>query len=475
MENSSVTFDQLIRILLARRRFIVLTFLGTVGIAVLASLLLPKQYTASVDVLIDVKSPEPTTGTLGPLGTAPTYLSTQMAIIASRRVAMEASKRLRLDQDPTMQQLWKQSQWFGEAGDFREWLIQRLTKRITIKPYKQSDVLTVSYKEGDPDTAAKITNALAQAYIDTNTELAAQPALQNSKWFKEHAQALKEELEQAQAHLSAFRQSTGIVSVDRTRLDYETAKLNDISAQLTQNQSENAQAQSRSSPGAGADVLPEVMQNSLAQTLRAGVAEREAKLEQLGRRLGRNHPEYQQLQTELDALKEQLDAQDARVAASISMANRVGETKGGYLGQALAAQKRRVLELNGLQDRAELLERDVDVARKAYDAVAQRFVQASLASQSSLTNVAILTPAWSPPAPSFPKLKINLAIALFLGALFGVGGALAREALDHKVRASPDITAHVGIALLGEFPKIRTMRPDAGGKHLAIKQGSMSL
>ncbi|MCG3168203.1 MAG: hypothetical protein POELPBGB_04006 [Bacteroidia bacterium] len=191
------------------------------------------------------------------------------------------------------------------------------------------------------------------------------------------------------------------------------------------------------------------MQNPLVQGLKADLARQEAKLEELAGQLGRNHPQYQRLQAEVDALRDKVDAETRRVAGSIGTANRVNLQKESDIRAALEAQKTRVLELKQQRDELSVLQREVESAQRAFDLVTQRLTQTNLESQVSQTNVVLLNPAAEPIVPSSPKILLNLVLAIFLGTLLGVGAALLMEMTDRRVRAAEDIVEFAGLAVLG--------------------------
>ena len=76
-----MTLQQFLLILRARYRVALITFLVIVALTVVISLVLPKQYTASAAVVIDVKSPDPVSGIILQGMMAPGYMATQIDII----------------------------------------------------------------------------------------------------------------------------------------------------------------------------------------------------------------------------------------------------------------------------------------------------------------------------------------------------------------------------------------------------------
>jgi len=97
-----MTLQQLLLILRARVNVVLFVLLVTVVAALVVSLALPKQYTARTAVVVDVKSPDPIAGTVLPGMISPSYMATQVDIIASDRVAQRVVKALRMDEDPAV-------------------------------------------------------------------------------------------------------------------------------------------------------------------------------------------------------------------------------------------------------------------------------------------------------------------------------------------------------------------------------------
>jgi capsular polysaccharide biosynthesis protein len=96
-----------------------------------------------------------------------------------------------------------------------------------------------------------------------------------------------------------------------------------------------------------------------------------------------------------------------------------------------------------------VLLQEVEAAQKAYDAVSQRMTETSLESQSSQTNISVLTTASVPTQPSSPKVPLNLALALVAGLLLGVGVAVIQELLDRRIRSTQDMVDLIGLPVLG--------------------------
>lgn len=439
---------QILLILRARYKIALVIFILSVAIILAIALNLPKQYTATASVLVDVKSPDPIAAML-----MPSSLFTQVDIINSERVARKVVKMLRLDESPVVRKQWTEAT--KGVGRLEVWLAERLLRGLQVSPGRDSNIINLSFRGADPGFAAAIANAFAQAYIDTTVELKVEPARQYAIWFGEQGKALRENLEKTQARLSEYQQQKGIVARDE-QLDAETTKLNDLSAQLTVAQTQTSDASSKQKSGRAAETLPEVMQNPLISGLKSEIARQEATLQQTAINLGKNHPVYQRMQAEITALKQKLEAETRDVTSGFSASRNVGKEKQSELKAAIEAQKRKLLELKNERDQLAVLQRDVDAAKNAYDTVIARFNQTNLASQSTQTNVSVLTTAVEPLEPSYPKpLNITLLMSIAAGVVLGVGAALMLELLDKRVRSVHDLTEMLQLPVLGVIERPR--------------------
>ena len=382
-----MNLHQLLLILLARYKIALFTMLAVVVAAQAASFLLPKQYAATTALMVDVRSPDPVAAMFLPLS-----LSTQVEIINSDRVAQRVVKNLKLDESPMVKEQWLAST--QGKGRLEVWMADRLKRGLSALPSGGSTIISITFTAADPVFASAVANAFAQAYIDTTIELKVEPARQYARWFGEQGKALRENLENAQAKISAFQQEKGIV-VREEQMDSETARLNGLYQQLALVMGQMTGVQSRQRSGKDADTLPEVMQNPLIASLKAEIARQEAKLQEIALNLGKNHPQYQRMESEIAALKQQVDAEIRHITRSFATTRTVGKDTETELKAAIEVQKKKVLELRSVRDQLAVLQRDVDAAQNAYDAVTKRLNQATLESQVTQANVSVLTPASS--------------------------------------------------------------------------------
>jgi succinoglycan biosynthesis transport protein ExoP len=440
-EDNPMTPLQFLFVLRARYKLALFTMFAVVVIAQAASFLQPKQYIATTSLVVDVRSPDPVAAMLAPLN-----LATQVEIINSDRVAQKVVKNLKLDENPSAKEQWIEKT--EGKGRLEVWMADRLKRKLTAQPSRDSTIISISYTAADPVFAATVANAFAQAYVDATIELKVEPARQFARWFGEQGKSLRENLEKAQARISAFLQEKGLVAKDE-QFDNETARLNELSQQLTAVQAHMTITQSRQRSGNAADTLPEVMQNPLITGLKTEIARQEARLQEMAVNLGKNHPQYQRMESEVAALKQQVDAETRHITRSFATTRTVGKDTETELKAAIEAQKKKLLALKSVRDELAVLQRDLAAAQSAYDAVIGRLNQTTLESQVTQANVSVLTPASEPIEPLTSKLFRNPWITILLGALAGIGVAYTLEMLDKRVRSVHDLKEMLQVPVLG--------------------------
>jgi len=471
-----MTLRDLILILQARWRFIaVSTLLALIAVAAV-NLALLKQYRAVATVVVDIKGADPVAGNTAQTQVIPGYLATQVGVVASNRVVQKVIRALNLDDDPILRSRWEnEASWFnssvswlkailsgesqsraGEQGTteginaFDYWLTARLTKRLDVRPAREGSLIDIAVSWEEADRAAQIANAFARAYIDTNLELKVEPAKHYVAWFEERNQILRKNLEQAQAQLSQYQRTKGIVAASDARLDIENARLNELSSQLTVLQGTRADSASRErQAGHGRDSLSEVLQSPVVINLKGELAKLESRRAETAKRFGPNYPDLQRLDDQISAVNERLNQEINRVASSLQSTNQINVQRETEIRGGLDAQRRRVLELSRQRDEIAVLQNDVTNAQRAYDTVTQRLAQTSLESQNQMTNVMIITPAIQPMTPDSPRIKVNLVLALVFGSLFGVAMALLIERIDQRLHGADHLRNVLGAPVLG--------------------------
>ncbi len=429
-----MSLHQLFSILRARRAAAGLILLVTLALALTWVLIRPDTFKAVAPVLVDVRM-DPVGGTALQGMVAPSYMATQIDIVKSDRVAERMLQLLPADQDPVKR--WKEESLRKKAP--QAWLAHKIQGYLEVKPARESNIINVAWVGRTPAEAALVANAFAQAYLDVSLEIKTNPAKRYAEWFDDQVKASRERLEKQQDKLSAFQQESGIVSAD-AQGDFETARLTELSQQLSAMQS-----RPRSS---GSDVSG----NPIVATLRADVARAEAKVSEASATMGSAHPMMQRLQAELGSLRSRLSSESGQAAGSAESAARSSRAREQEIQKAIEAQRGKVLALTKQRGQLSVLQRDVDTAQKAFEAVSAAAAQSRLQSLANQTNMVRISSAMVPTEKAGLSGAQTMMVAFAGGILLALAGALLLELGNRRVRNVDDLAFVTRLPILATVP-----------------------
>jgi succinoglycan biosynthesis transport protein ExoP len=457
-----MSVSQLLRILWVHRGMALSIMVLMLGIAVAASLLLPKKYTGEAAVVVDARSIDPL-AQQGAMTTqlASTYVSTQVDVIASHNVALKVVERMNLTTDPKIMERFQEKT--DGVGSIRDWAAEEILKSLAVKPSRDSNVIFISFTSQSPQAAADFANAFAENYIQASLELTVDPARRQSGWFEQQVNDLRVALETAQRKLSAYQGAHGVIGADPdgNKLDVETARLTELSnrfvdAQAAMYDAETRERQMEEARAKGlSDESVTVQQNPLLQNLKTELARASAKFADTSQRYDHNHPQYISAQAELESLRSKVASEVNNAIGSVAREARVARQNMTDLQRTMEQQRKRILDLQHNQDEYTVLKRDEASARTAYDSAMQRGSQTRLESRLNNTNTAILNVAFPPMKPSSPRLLLNLALGVVLGFMLAVGASLTKERFDQRIHSRDDLLDGADVDVLAELPRAR--------------------
>lgn len=454
-----MSFTFLLAALRARYRLFGTIVLSTVIATLAVSLIVSKTYVARASVLVDGKYAQSMSTNLpwqdrDRLG----YLQTQVDILTSPKVAGRVIKDLKLNEDP---ELNKQFQGSGSTGSFNEWMTERLIRPLKIDT-SESSIIHLTFSAADPVFAARIANGFSKAYIDTVLEMRVEPLRETSAWFDEQLKGLRDNIEQAQKRLTDFQQHNGIVANDEN-FDLENIQLADLARQVAGSRGSADGFRSFDAASAESEYSAGPRTNPSIENLKSNLIRAEAKLHELSGELGVRHPHYQRQKAELDSLRDRMRTEMRLLATGSEQAMRKEQQRKERLVAAMAAQRERVLSLKQARNQIGALSNDVAIAQRTYDNAMQRFMASKIESRARISNVSLFNEALPPTKPSRPRLTLNLAVALAIGALLGLAAVHLTEISDHRVRLIDDLDGDPNTPLLA----VLNARDADAGRYLA--------
>lgn len=423
-----MSISHFFRILWVRRNLVLVTTLAAIFAAVLIIKLVPPRYTANSRLMLDIVKPDPVTGQALSSQFARAFVATQIELIRDYRVAGRVVDTFNWTASPELAAVYQASNP-GADSSFRRWLAEKVIDGTDAELITGSNILEIRYTSDNPETAAKIADALRDAYESETRLMKQRGAIRSAEWFQSQTNKLRADLAKAEDAKAKFERENNIVLEDDMK-DAESVRLSAMAGM------QDAPAM----PMMGSATVP-FTSPSQGQLQQIDVA-----IETAMRTLGPNHPR-------LVALRQQ------RAAAASSMSQELAAARaaarppamapsGPSAGSRYAAQQAKVLAQRGKVAEARQLAVDATVLREQTAAAAKRTVELQQEGESTETGMSFLGNAVAPKAPSFPQIPLIMMGSIALGLFIGIALSVLVELLNRKVRGASDL-AMAGVPMLG--------------------------
>ncbi|MGA7613944.1 MAG: polysaccharide biosynthesis tyrosine autokinase [Thermoanaerobaculia bacterium] len=458
-------------VIVKRRRLITLAVLVAVVVAAVVSLMTTPLYKANATLSVSPESATPfDIAMTQPVFERynPEFLATQTRLIRSRQIAERVVDRLKLTENPEFFE--KKSGAFQSAGESdpdsatsdRIVAAIRVQNGIETTPVRGTDLVELSFTSTSPKLAAEVANAVAESYIEWSLETKYGALGQASRFLSGQIEQLKAELDDKEKKLQAYSQRTDIVSVDPTtnitlqkleslNKDYAAAVADRVDKEAHFYQLQNAK--------------PESIADSLSSGLVAQLRNDQAKLERdYAEKLNLFKPEWpamQQLKAQIDKGRQNLEeVMQETIAKARDVARNdylTARRREENLKAVLQGQKTEAMALNSNAVEYNNLKTEVETKRALLDLLLKRQAETEINSRlrgERVSNIRVVDRALPPTVRFRPSYRRNGMLALFLGALAGLGLAFLLEYLDRSIRTPEQIESILRLPPLGIIPAV---------------------
>src|SRR3546814_4106269 len=121
--------------------------------------------------------------------------------------------------------------------------------------------------------------------------------------------------------------------------------------------------------------------------------------------------------------------------------------------------------LNAAQIKLRALQREADATREVFEAFRSRYKETAQLDNAQAQS-RILSLASIPTGPSFPKTKLNYAIAMVLGCAVGGAIILLLELSVRGFRGPEELQEATGLQVLAEIPRVAPRNVPGPGPRL---------
>jgi polysaccharide chain length determinant protein (PEP-CTERM system associated) len=333
---------------------------------------------------------------------------------------------------------------------------------------------TISYSGRDPETVAKVANALAGMYVRENTRIREGQATRTADFLKVQLADAKKVLDAYEQRANDFR--VGHIGELPQQVETNLASLERLNTQLRLNGENQIRVLDRREriERQRADVAAAAPPQAVSSPEAERLAKLRQQLDDLRSRFTDAYPDVARVRADIDALTRQMaqhPASDRPAGAPADPAARLAESLADIdaevralrdeeraLRQTIAGYEQRVENAPKRQQEFQEMSRDYAATKERYDTLLKRYEEAQLASSleqgQNVEQFRILDTALPPRDPIAPNRLRLLALGLVLAIGLAIGAVMAAEKLDTTFHRIEDLRAFVSVRTLGRVPLI---------------------
>jgi len=436
--------------------------LCTTAISLLAAVLfvsfVPHRYTATTQILIDPTDFRAVATDLSPASqandAAVLLVESQVRVLTSDSVLRRVIKAEALDHDP---EFAGQPSWLGGAANDDGSLsaLNALKRAVQVKRAERTYVVDISVTAREPAKAARIANAIAQAYLAEQTAVRSDAARQISQSLSARLNELKERVRQAEDRVEAYKAQNNILGASGQLVNEQ--QLSELNNQLGMARARTAAAKARLDQVEHVHVsqddigsFPEAVQSQTITALRTQYAEIMRREAEQTTSLGARHPAVIEIQAQAERLRHLIENEVHRIALSARSDYESARANEATLAGSLEKLKGNAITTNEAMVSLRELERDVVASRAVYESFLVRARETGEQERLDTKNIRVISRADPPARRSFPPSNTLLAVgALLLGVAAGTGIVVLRAAGNDL--APPPTRAIGGDSFLGRL------------------------
>jgi len=406
-------------------------------------------------------------------------VTSQVQILTSRDLALQVIKDLQLADRPEFDGLQKgvsvsnlilgllglsKDPWHLTA---EERVVAAYYERLNIVAIEKSRVIQIEFQSSDPELAARVANAIADAYLNLQQQAKQSQTRSASQWLAGEIDRLRVKVGAAEQRVEDFRAQSDLYAGPSSS-NLVSQQLSELTTQLGAARAQKAELDAKSSKiramlrsgkqVESADITNSDLLRRLVEqrvTLRSQLSEQSASLLQL-------HPRIQELSAQVNALDAQIRGELERLVRSIENDATIAAARIETTGLALDQVKRQLAGSSSQDVQLRALEREAKAERDLLESYLAKYREATARDSldAAPADARIISRATVSNLAAFPKKGAIILIAtlamLFLGAAFIISGEIlggGGPVLPHGR------TATLGSAAVAAFSSFRRNKP----------------
>src|SRR6516162_2805534 len=491
---------------------IVVVFLLTVALTAVYLFTTPPSFTAFAKLLIDTRKVQ-LFQQQSVLGEAPpdTWLiDSQVEVLQSENVALAVIKELHLTKDPqflwpkvglfsaikgsvlglvdSVLRLFQSSSTSTSDPEFAltRAAVERFQSQLMIARAGLTYIISVGFRTQDAQQAAKIANAVADAYIADQLEAKYQAALRAGTWMQDRIKELRVQATNAERAVEDFKTKNNIVAASGRLMNEQ--QLSELNTSLIHSRALTAETKAkldrideilRSGVEVPDATVTDSLKSEVINKLRSQYLDYSRQAAEFSAKYGARHRAVIDLGTRMQEIRKVISDELNRIAQTYRSDYEIAKAREESISKSLAE----IVSVSQTTNQAQIVLRDLESraqsSRQLHDSFLQRYMETVQQQSFPISEARVITRATPPLRPSNPRTLLVLMVGATGGVIAGFGLGLLRDIRDQVFRTNDQVASILHTDCIAMLPKVkrqvssrsRQPRTDYGGlEHRIIKR-----
>jgi succinoglycan biosynthesis transport protein ExoP len=352
--------------------------------------------------------------------------------------------------------LWKQATPADQPEETRRAeALGDLDANLTVEPSRDSWVITIKYRCGDPEQAAQVANKVAEHYIEHNIDVNKLPRA--GEFYQERIEIERAELDKLHMQFRQLKEDEKVVAYE-AEVNQRVIDLGNWESRLTEVRKEILSRQAkinkindflRDNP----DIIipiPEIASIRIIEDLNYRLVNQRLELSALQEKYTDKHRDVIEIKQQIEETKKELRGEVHNIIERELTELRKLEAERDALVSSIARIKQEMIDLQGVEAPYTNLEQQITGKQEIIRDLNRKYKDSLYAGQTDvrLGRVKQISRASAPVAPVFPNLRLNLLIGIPLAILFGLALVIFLDALDRTFANPERVERVLGLPVL---------------------------
>ncbi|HEX5236815.1 MAG TPA: polysaccharide biosynthesis tyrosine autokinase [Silvibacterium sp.] len=476
---SAVTPADLRKMLFKRKWIILLSVLAGIAVAIYVIETTVPQYEATARINVNVNQStnigiESLIQQNDQYGETDQALATQVQIMRSKTVAMDALEALNLYRKPPFSEVFEKHPYNGHlTAEQRDSLIAVFQGGTQVSIVPNTGLVDVSFQSSDPVVASNAANALVDAYMRRDLEARFQGTTRISDWLAQQLTGLKKQVESNQKALGDYVQKHNIVPTGNEGTNLDTDSLGIVNQQLAEAKADRIvkEARYKMALTRNPELLVSVAPGTILSSLRQNQGELMVQEAQLKAKFGPEYPKVRELNQQLASVQSDIETEITNLTKRFAEEYNTAQSTEALMQSRLDALKQTAYQENQSAAQFDILKHNAEAAAELYDALELKLQEAGITAGLNSNNVDIIDRATVPMSPVLPNKRSDMMFGLLGGLVFGLILAFVLESMDDTLRTSEETESISQLPTLAVVPHFE-LKKDAA---LVRREGGTKL